>query len=546
MALSYGFFNSSGGDRKYTAEEFGQLFEGIIKYGIFNSIGDSFRVKAIPNTRNVRVGSGRAMMGGRWLNLDAPTTVTVPAAHTSLHRIDSIVLDMDIPNRTAYIRVQPGTASTNPTPGGVKQETPGALQRFVLANVRVNAGSINVSQSDITSRIGTSDAPWVTGPLQLLNTDTATAQFEAKTGNALSEFGVQTTAAINEKKQEWDQNKNQKNSEWEAWFQSVKDQLENTGGTAAFESRLRTVEQWKTSSDPKITLSASKVNEHDQALTTLRTTTIPAAVRDALGAMVGSPSGFAGNVSRLSASTWRFDSDYGTVDVTRTVVQDYVTNLMSYPWVTNYGKQTDGTTIAGNPDGSMGFWGRTHVSLQAPAWVPMYVDLAGKNGQQVYLQFMYVNNASEASYLPQGVYNIPTGQGLPSHSQPWTQKAARIYTATWTVSGGTSSASINFQIPGWGKECTVYQAGMYTQTDWNKMQLRGLTHGFSLSDKSIYHVVPEYENDSERHAYVKLNIGGYTDLCTWTPKGGGSTMKFRQHVKPYGYEGFYTMEVTKL
>ena len=35
MAVTYGFYNSSNGDRKYNALQFSRLFEGIIRDGGF-------------------------------------------------------------------------------------------------------------------------------------------------------------------------------------------------------------------------------------------------------------------------------------------------------------------------------------------------------------------------------------------------------------------------------------------------------------------------------------------------------------------------------
>lgn len=546
MAVTYGFFNSVGGDRKYTAEDFANLFEGIIKYGIFNGVGEAFKVQAIPNTMQVRVGTGRAMLSGRWINNDAPLDLQVPPAHTSLHRIDSVVLDMDYGTRSGYIRVITGNPSTRPIATTTKQESPKGLTRYILANITVYSGQNTISQSDIASRIGTSDAPWVTGPLQVLNTETATSQFLAQASKSLDDLSKQANDKRAQLEKDWTDARNAKADEWSRWFNEVKNQLQSQEGLPGVASRVFTLEEWKKSEEPKYAAAYVNANAAVSGIDHIKNADIPAAIRNALGAVNG-PNGFLGNASRLSNTTWRYDSDYGTMDVTRQWNNVIVKNLMSYPWVTSMGTDSQGTRVYSNPDGSMGFWGATASSLAQAGWVPMYVDLTGLNGQQVYLRFMYVNNADNATWLPKGVYNTEAKNGLIAHTQPWTQKAERIYTAQFNVNGGTSSARVNFQIPGWGKECTVYQAGMYSMADWNRLQLQGFDHGFSLSDKGIYRVNPQYSNNSTDHAYVTLNIGGYTDTCTWTPKGGqGVTQKYQQTVKPYGYDGLYTMEVRKL
>ena len=47
MAVTYGFYNSSNGDRKYNAEQFGSIFDGIILDGVFELIGDHFAVTPV-------------------------------------------------------------------------------------------------------------------------------------------------------------------------------------------------------------------------------------------------------------------------------------------------------------------------------------------------------------------------------------------------------------------------------------------------------------------------------------------------------------------
>ena len=46
MALTYGFYNSQNGDRMYDATDISSIFDGIIKDGVFMSIGDAFIVSA--------------------------------------------------------------------------------------------------------------------------------------------------------------------------------------------------------------------------------------------------------------------------------------------------------------------------------------------------------------------------------------------------------------------------------------------------------------------------------------------------------------------
>ena len=70
MALTYGFYNSLNGDRKYNAMDISRLFDGLIKDGVFMSIGSAFIVEA-SSERVVNVGIGRAWFNNTWIYNDA-------------------------------------------------------------------------------------------------------------------------------------------------------------------------------------------------------------------------------------------------------------------------------------------------------------------------------------------------------------------------------------------------------------------------------------------------------------------------------------------
>ena len=44
MSVTYGFYNSINGDRKYNALEMSSIFDGIIVDGVYMSIGDALNV----------------------------------------------------------------------------------------------------------------------------------------------------------------------------------------------------------------------------------------------------------------------------------------------------------------------------------------------------------------------------------------------------------------------------------------------------------------------------------------------------------------------
>ena len=44
MALTYGFYNSNNGDRRYTAEQMSAIFNYLITEGVLSSYGNHFAV----------------------------------------------------------------------------------------------------------------------------------------------------------------------------------------------------------------------------------------------------------------------------------------------------------------------------------------------------------------------------------------------------------------------------------------------------------------------------------------------------------------------
>ena len=47
MAVTYGFYDSTGGDRKYNALQMGSIFDGIIQDGVYANIGNAFQVRSL-------------------------------------------------------------------------------------------------------------------------------------------------------------------------------------------------------------------------------------------------------------------------------------------------------------------------------------------------------------------------------------------------------------------------------------------------------------------------------------------------------------------
>lgn len=179
MAVTSGFFNSLYGDRKYTAEQFSALFNGLINDGVFSNIGTAFRVSATTDN-NITIGIGRAWFNGIWVNNDALLPMTCNDPEVLLDRIDALVIEI---NRSEAVRAGriifvKGTASGTPVNPTLTHDA--GVDQYPLAYIRRKAGVSEVVQADITNCIGTSECPYVTGILETQNIDSIVAQWESQ------------------------------------------------------------------------------------------------------------------------------------------------------------------------------------------------------------------------------------------------------------------------------------------------------------------------------------------------------------------------------
>ena len=168
MSVTYGFYNSLNGDRRYDANQMSAIFDGLIIDGVFASIGTAFVVQANEGL-SINVGIGKAWFNHTWTVNDSIMPMTAPESEVLLDRIDAIILDIDGTEnvRANSIMFIKGTASSNPIrPTMISQQT---HHQYPLCYIYRAAGSNEIVQADITNAIGTNETPFVTGILQTMS-----------------------------------------------------------------------------------------------------------------------------------------------------------------------------------------------------------------------------------------------------------------------------------------------------------------------------------------------------------------------------------------
>lgn len=235
MSVTYGFYNSIKGDRKYNALEMSSIFDGIIVDGVYMSIGDALNVKS-SGGMGITVGIGRAWFNHTWTLNDSLLPLTLANSDVLLNRIDAIVLEVnnntDVRKNT--IKILKGTPSSKPVKPTMTEGE--LLNQHPLAYISIPAGATSISQSNIENAVGTSACPYVTGVLKGMDIDKLVAQWGAQWAEWLSSNTNAWKAFMSDNTNEWKsfmaKNKNEwsalingNTSEFETWFEHMKDQL---------------------------------------------------------------------------------------------------------------------------------------------------------------------------------------------------------------------------------------------------------------------------------------------------------------------------------
>lgn len=205
MALSCGFYNSLDHDRKYNAEQFGSIFDGVIHDGVYMNIGGTMMVKATGADMTVNIQTGRAWFNHTWTLNDTIYPIILPDAEQMLSKIVAIVLEINNETnvRTNSFKTIVGTpASQNPQrPILVNTES---VHQYPLAYILIKPGVEVIKQEDITNMVGTSACPFVTSVAASMNVDELIAKWENQWNNWFRQDQIDWDAFVTRVNSEFD------------------------------------------------------------------------------------------------------------------------------------------------------------------------------------------------------------------------------------------------------------------------------------------------------------------------------------------------------
>ena len=187
MSLTYGFYDSLNGDRKYNARQLASIFDGVISDGVFATYGGHFLVSAVSGM-SIKVASGRAWLNHTWTLNDVDYPLTVDTAEVVTNRIDTVIIEVDESQDKRQNQIKILKGSDADTPSAPTLTNNSTLHQYALADIYVGAGVTEITTANITNRIGTGTLPWVTGLIDTIDASDLTAQWNAQVNALLDQL----------------------------------------------------------------------------------------------------------------------------------------------------------------------------------------------------------------------------------------------------------------------------------------------------------------------------------------------------------------------
>lgn len=364
MSFASGFFNSVDHDRLYDATDISRLFDGLIRDGIFASIGDCLVVKQ-SNQMNVTVGTGRAWFNHTWSYNDALYPVTIPPSEILMDRIDAVVLEINSVEsvRANSIKLIKGTPSSTPAKPALTNTK--EVHQYPLAYVTVGKEVTSIRQADIENCVGTSVCPFVTGILEVISIEQLIPQWK----DILNRFVEENTANFNtwmngEKQdyQAWLTAAKKEITDWQAtsksdyqkWYDSIKNGYDQWFATikAAYDANWSTFQQWEKASQ----------TEFDKWFENIKNK-----LEGDLGAKLTLEAEKLGKEKVSLIESTKTDLT-GTVEAPL-MIGKATRNLLPYPYVKASGSVSHGVTMTYTEEGTVSFDGTLSDHASQPGFI---------------------------------------------------------------------------------------------------------------------------------------------------------------------------------
>lgn len=171
---SYDYFWNSNSDRYYDADSMGDWLRPFYSNGVFNG---QMQVTANDNM-SVTIAAGYGYINGKHRHFLTPTTLDLETASGTLDRIDNVILRRNDTERRIYLLIETGGKAKTPVAPTLTRE--GAIYDLKLAEIYIAAGTVKITQAEITdTRMNSDVCGWVAATVKQIDFTQIQAQFEA-------------------------------------------------------------------------------------------------------------------------------------------------------------------------------------------------------------------------------------------------------------------------------------------------------------------------------------------------------------------------------
>ncbi|MDE6708031.1 MAG: hypothetical protein K2K06_08355 [Oscillospiraceae bacterium] len=178
--ITYGFFDSVDGDRKYNADDISNFFLKLISDGVFPTPANSMQVQEVSGM-TVKVSAGWGFIKCKWINNDSDLYLTLDEPDIVLDRKDRIVMRLNRDTRLIEIAIKKGIPAESAYTAPPELQRDEGIWELSLAyiNVEPDAKNRGIRQMDIgDERPYEHLCGWVTGRIQEIDTTNLFAQYD--------------------------------------------------------------------------------------------------------------------------------------------------------------------------------------------------------------------------------------------------------------------------------------------------------------------------------------------------------------------------------
>lgn len=163
-------------DRTYTADEFAEYFRNFISSGIF--MKESTNLQVVANgDMSVTLHPGKMIIEGHGYTNKKDIIINLDPADGVLDRIDRISITWSKADRDNHCTVQSSTYSYDPIEPECRRTA--EYKDYVVADIRVKAGCVSISQEDITDQRLNSEVCGLAMPFAEIDTSEINKKLEA-------------------------------------------------------------------------------------------------------------------------------------------------------------------------------------------------------------------------------------------------------------------------------------------------------------------------------------------------------------------------------